>query len=72
MVAAFEGWKQHLIQHGAELAPADTHFWAEAPAIYSPIVAAEAAAIHRGHFQQFDPVIAERLAYGASIPDAAA
>ncbi|HTC75877.1 MAG TPA: amidase [Edaphobacter sp.] len=68
VLAAFDAWKQHLTQHGAELALADTHFWTEAPAIYSPIVASEAAAIHRGHFQHFDPVIAERLAYGASIP----
>jgi Asp-tRNA(Asn)/Glu-tRNA(Gln) amidotransferase A subunit family amidase len=70
VLAAFEAWKQHLAQHGAKLAPADTTFWIEAPSIYSPIVAAEAAAIHRGHFQHFDPVIAERLAYGASIPAA--
>ena len=70
VLAAYEAWKQHLLQHGAELTPADTHFWTEAPAIYSPIVAAEAAAIHRGHFGHFDPVITERLAYGASIPDA--
>jgi Asp-tRNA(Asn)/Glu-tRNA(Gln) amidotransferase A subunit family amidase len=68
VLTAFEAWKQHLAQHGAELAPADTHFWTEAPAIYSPIVASEAAAIHRGNVHHFDPVIAERLAYGASIP----
>jgi Asp-tRNA(Asn)/Glu-tRNA(Gln) amidotransferase A subunit family amidase len=67
VLAAFEAWKQHLAQHGAELAPIETTFWTDAPAIYSPIVASEAAAIHRGHFQHFDPVIAERLAYGASI-----
>jgi Asp-tRNA(Asn)/Glu-tRNA(Gln) amidotransferase A subunit family amidase len=70
VLAAFEAWKQHLTQHGAKLAPADTHFWAEAPAIYSPIVAHEAAAIHRGHFQHFDHIIAERLAYGDSITHA--
>jgi aspartyl-tRNA(Asn)/glutamyl-tRNA(Gln) amidotransferase subunit A len=70
VLAAFEAWKQHLTQHGAKLAPANTTFWTDAPAIYSPIVASEAAAIHRGHFQHFDPVIAERLAYGASIPAA--
>ena len=67
---AFEAWKQHLTQHGATLAPFDTTFWADSPAIYSPIVASEAAAIHRGHFQHFEPVIAERLAFGASIPAA--
>jgi Asp-tRNA(Asn)/Glu-tRNA(Gln) amidotransferase A subunit family amidase len=70
VLAAYEAWKQHLAQHGAELTPADTPFWTDAPAIYSPIVASEAAAIHRGHFQHFDAVIAERLAYGASIPAA--
>ena len=68
VLAAFEAWKQHLTRHGAELAPADTTFWTDAPAIYSPIVASEAAAIHRGHFQHFDPVITERLVYGAAIP----
>jgi Asp-tRNA(Asn)/Glu-tRNA(Gln) amidotransferase A subunit family amidase len=68
VLAAFEAWKQNLAQHGAELSPADTTFWTDAPSIYSPIVASEAAVIHRGHFQHFDPVIAERLAYGASIP----
>jgi Asp-tRNA(Asn)/Glu-tRNA(Gln) amidotransferase A subunit family amidase len=68
VLASFEAWKQHLAQHGATLAPADTSFWTDAPAIYSPIVASEAAIIHRGHFQHFDPTIAERLAYGASIP----
>ena len=70
VLAAFETWKQHMAQHGAKLTPADTTFWAEAPAIYSPIVASEAAAIHQGHFQHFAPVIAERLVYGASIPAA--
>src|SRR5216683_846630 len=70
VLTAFEAWKQHLAQHGAKLAPANTTFWTDAPAIYSPIVASEASVIHRGHFQHFDPVIAERLAYGASIPAA--
>jgi aspartyl-tRNA(Asn)/glutamyl-tRNA(Gln) amidotransferase subunit A len=70
VLAAFEAWKQHLAQHGAKLAPINTTFWTDAPAIYSPIVASEAAAIHHGHFQHFDPVIAERLAYGASLPAA--
>jgi aspartyl-tRNA(Asn)/glutamyl-tRNA(Gln) amidotransferase subunit A len=70
VLAAFEAWKQNLAQHGAKLAPADTTFWTDAPAIYSPMVASEAAAIHRGHFQHFEPIIAERLTYGASIPAA--
>src|SRR5713226_9025284 len=27
VLTAFEAWKQHLAQHGAKLAPADTTFW---------------------------------------------
>jgi Asp-tRNA(Asn)/Glu-tRNA(Gln) amidotransferase A subunit family amidase len=64
---AYEAWKQHLAKHGAVLSPFDTAFWNESPQIYSPIVASEAATIHRGHFQQFEPIIAERLAWGDSI-----
>jgi Asp-tRNA(Asn)/Glu-tRNA(Gln) amidotransferase A subunit family amidase len=64
---AYEARKQHLAEHGATLSSFDTAFWNESPQIYSPIVASEAASIHRGHFQHFEPVIAERLAWGASI-----
>jgi Asp-tRNA(Asn)/Glu-tRNA(Gln) amidotransferase A subunit family amidase len=70
VVTAFNAWKQHLTQHSATLSTFDPTFWSDGPAIYSPIVASEAAAIHRGHFQHFDPVIAERLAFGASITPA--
>jgi aspartyl-tRNA(Asn)/glutamyl-tRNA(Gln) amidotransferase subunit A len=64
---AYEAWKQHLAERRAVLSSFNTAFWNESPQIYSPIVAGEAAAIHRGHFQHFEPVIAERLAWGASI-----
>jgi Asp-tRNA(Asn)/Glu-tRNA(Gln) amidotransferase A subunit family amidase len=67
---AYEAWKQRLAQHGAKLDAFDAAFWSESPQIYSPIVASESAAIHRGYFEHFEPVIAERMAYGASIPAA--
>ncbi len=67
---AYEAWKQRLAQHGAKLDTFDAAFWSESPQIYSPIVASESAAIHRGYFDHFEPVIAERMAYGASIPAA--
>jgi Asp-tRNA(Asn)/Glu-tRNA(Gln) amidotransferase A subunit family amidase len=67
---AYSSWKHHLALHGAKLSSFDATFWADSPAIYSPIVASEAAAIHRGHFQNFEPVIADRLVYGASISSA--
>jgi aspartyl-tRNA(Asn)/glutamyl-tRNA(Gln) amidotransferase subunit A len=67
VLGAYEAWKQHLAEHGAVLSSFDTAFWDESPQIYSPIVASEAASIHRGHFQHFEPAIADRLAWGASI-----
>lgn len=70
VLIAYEAWKQRLAQQGATLASFDPAFWDDSPAIYSPIVASEAAAVHRGNFQHFEPVIAERLTYGASIPNA--
>jgi Asp-tRNA(Asn)/Glu-tRNA(Gln) amidotransferase A subunit family amidase len=70
VINTYEAWKQILSQHGAALSSFDTSFWSDGPSIYSPIVASEAAAIHRGHFQHFEPTIAERLASGASIPAA--
>jgi aspartyl-tRNA(Asn)/glutamyl-tRNA(Gln) amidotransferase subunit A len=70
VLAAFETWKHRLTQQGAALTSFDSTFWDDSPAIYSPIVASEAAVIHRGNFQHFEPVIADRLTYGASIPNA--
>ena len=67
VLIAYEAWKRRLMQHGATLSPFDTTFWNESPQIYSPIVASEAAVIHRGNFQHFEPAIAERLALGVSI-----
>ena len=67
---AYEAWKERLAQHGAKLNTFDAPFWYESPQIYSPIVASESAAIHRGYFDHFEPVIAERMAYGASISTA--
>jgi Asp-tRNA(Asn)/Glu-tRNA(Gln) amidotransferase A subunit family amidase len=64
---AYGAWKQHLAKHGAVISSFNTAFWNESPQIYSPIVASEAASIHSGHFQHFEPAIAERLAWGASI-----
>jgi aspartyl-tRNA(Asn)/glutamyl-tRNA(Gln) amidotransferase subunit A len=64
---AYEAWKQHLAKHGAVLSSFSPAFWNEGPQIYSPIVASEAASIHRGHFQHFESVIVERLTWGASI-----
>jgi Asp-tRNA(Asn)/Glu-tRNA(Gln) amidotransferase A subunit family amidase len=67
---AYEAWKQQLALHGASLSPFDTAFWFDSLEIYSSIQASEASAIHRGHYQHFEPAIAERLVWGASITPA--
>ncbi len=64
---AYEASKQELARHGATLSPIDTTFWSDSAEIYSAIQASEAAVIHRGYFQHFEPVIAQRLAWGASF-----
>jgi Asp-tRNA(Asn)/Glu-tRNA(Gln) amidotransferase A subunit family amidase len=70
VLKAYEAWKQHLALHGATLSPFDTAFWFDSLEIYSHIQASEAAVVHRGHYQHFEPAIAERLAWGASITPA--
>jgi aspartyl-tRNA(Asn)/glutamyl-tRNA(Gln) amidotransferase subunit A len=68
---SFTQWQQRLRELGAEVVPFDSAFWEEATAIYAPIQAHEAAAIHAaatgGDFSHFERSIAERLSWGASI-----
>ena len=61
-------WQSTLAQQHVALARFDAAFWNEAMSIFAPIQASEAAAIHRGYFAHFEPPIAERLAWGESIP----
>jgi Asp-tRNA(Asn)/Glu-tRNA(Gln) amidotransferase A subunit family amidase len=67
VLSGYAAWKQRLADHGATLSPLDTNFWSDSSEIFTHIQASEAAAIHRGHYQHFEPSIAERLAWGASI-----
>jgi Asp-tRNA(Asn)/Glu-tRNA(Gln) amidotransferase A subunit family amidase len=52
---------------GATINTFDASIWADAMSIFAPIQASEAAAIHAGNFQHFEPTIAERLSWGASL-----
>ena len=74
VLAGFADWKQKLIESGATITAVDTRFWEDALEIYTAITAHEAAAIHGantgGDFSPFPAAIAERLAWGASIPAA--
>jgi Asp-tRNA(Asn)/Glu-tRNA(Gln) amidotransferase A subunit family amidase len=48
----------------------DVDWWNQAQEIFAPIQAWEAAGLHRGNFEHFEPVIRERLQWGARItPD---
>jgi Asp-tRNA(Asn)/Glu-tRNA(Gln) amidotransferase A subunit family amidase len=72
VVEGFNHWQARLTKSGARIAPIDTSFWNDAMEIFAPIQAHEAAAIHAattgGDFSHFEASIAERLAWGASIP----
>lgn len=60
-------WQARLQRTSVELEPFSPAFWSEAWDIYAPLQAHEAAKIHAGFFQEFDPVIATRLEWGASF-----
>ena len=70
----FAVWQEQLRVAGAEIVAFDSAFWEEAMEIYAPIQASEAAAIHAaatgGDYSHFESRIAERLAWGASLPAA--
>jgi aspartyl-tRNA(Asn)/glutamyl-tRNA(Gln) amidotransferase subunit A len=72
VLEGLERWRERLSERGAEIVAFDASSWEEAMAIYAPIQANEAAAIHSvktgGDFSHFEASIAERLAWGASIP----
>jgi Asp-tRNA(Asn)/Glu-tRNA(Gln) amidotransferase A subunit family amidase len=51
---------------GAVCSSFDASLWNNALDIYSPIVALQAARLHRGNFDHFEPVITARLEAGAA------
>ena len=65
---SLESWQHRLRRAAAQLEPFDAPFWSDAWDIYAPIQAHEAAQIHAGFYHEFDPAIAARLAWGASLP----
>jgi Asp-tRNA(Asn)/Glu-tRNA(Gln) amidotransferase A subunit family amidase len=67
VLATLRAWRSQFQELDASIGSFDARFWSEAMAIYAPIQASEAAALHKGYFDHFEPAIAERLAWGASI-----
>jgi aspartyl-tRNA(Asn)/glutamyl-tRNA(Gln) amidotransferase subunit A len=70
VLATLRHWQSIFTQLGATIANFDASLWSDAFDILAPIQASEAAALHTGHFQHFEPAIAERLAWGASLTPA--
>ena len=60
-------WQDRLRRVPVHLEPFDAPFWSDAWDIYAPIQAHEAAQIHAGFYQEFDPAITARLEWGASL-----
>ncbi len=70
IVASLHTTVRELESLGLASTRIDVSRWADAFAILAPIQASEAARLHAGHFDHFEPSIRDRLKWGASIPDA--
>ena len=64
---SLEGWRERLLRQDARVEAFDAPFWSEAWDIYVPLQAFEAAKLHTGFFQEFDPSITARLEWGATL-----
>src|ERR1700691_5685459 len=63
----YRGWQTELRGNGAQIRVFEPDFWTDSREIFGGIQAHEAAAVHRGYFEQFEPAIRDRLAWGASL-----
>ncbi len=67
VLTAYRAWKQTLVSMGGSIDEFDTSWWSDTFEYFAGIQAHEAASIHRGHFNKFEPAIQARLDWGASI-----
>jgi Asp-tRNA(Asn)/Glu-tRNA(Gln) amidotransferase A subunit family amidase len=63
----YRGWQTELQRNGARIRIFEPEFWSDAREIFGGIQAHEAAAVHRGYFEHFEPWIRDRLTWGASL-----
>ncbi len=67
---SFRGMIRELENLGLAARCVDTSWWADSMEIFAPIQASEAARLHAGHYDRFEPAIRDRLKWGASLkPD---
>ncbi len=67
VVASFRDVVQTLQALGLEGRALDADWWNGAVEIFAPIQASEAARLHAGNFDHFEPAIRDRLKWGAGL-----
>jgi len=67
IVESLHAVAEELNSLGVQPSTINVDWWAESFEIFAPIQAWEAARIHAGHFEKFQPVLRERLEWGARI-----
>ncbi len=63
----YRGWQRELRENGAQIRVFEPDFWTDSREIFGGIQAHEAAAVHRGYFEHFEPTIRDRLVWGESL-----
>ena len=69
VIEAMHTWKRRLIEMDVVLEDFVPLEWADTYEIFAGIQASEAAALHAGHFDQFEASIRSRLEWGASLDE---
>lgn len=64
---SFRAMIRELEDMGLHSHSVETNWWADSMEIFAPIQASEAALLHAGHFDRFQPAIRDRLKWGASL-----
>ncbi|HVN92396.1 MAG TPA: amidase family protein [Terracidiphilus sp.] len=67
VVQSFRATIRELEALGLEARIIPTDWWADAVEIFAPIQASEAALVHAGNFDRFEPAIRDRLKWGTSF-----
>lgn len=70
VLATMRRWQERMTKAGCMIDQVEPEGWEAAAEIFAAIQAHEAAELHRGHYDSFEPAISERLKWGASITDA--
>ncbi|MEO6966496.1 MAG: amidase [Acidobacteriaceae bacterium] len=64
------GWQQGFASRGHQVEEFATDFWQDLFPCYAALQAHEVAALHRGHYDAFEPAINDRLKWGAALSEA--